>query len=819
MATAYRFGKFLLNTHEQTLFLDDEPVRLRVKEFEILQLLVLNNGKVLSKDEMMSAIWKDTFVEESNLAQYISRLRKVLNVEGNQYITTHPKRGYRFLADLQTGSNTQIVERSIRVRLNEDVGSTEPRTLKDIGRLAVLPFQALGSRNDEEFLGLGIADALITQLTRSRQIVVSPTVSVKRFIDHDVHAVDIAEELNVDAVLQGNFQKSGDKIRLTCQLIEGSSGKALWAESFNSEFNDIFEVQDRIAERIARAFSEQLSIEVNSSETSNFTRNTDAYNEYLKGRVHFSKRTEEGLSNALTHFKRAIEIDPQFALSYTGIADVYQLMPLSDNLPPHSAFPKAKAAVLKALEIDDSIAEAHLSLAVCLMNYDWNFSGAELSFLRAIKLNPHLAQARMVYATLLMRTGRLSEAVVEFHEARNLDPLSPSINTWMAEALSDLGQHEAAIRIHSETLRFAPEYSLAHYYLSLAYLNAGRVDDALTAVESALRSSDDVSLMRSARVMVHAMSGDEDEARHELDALIDKRKRTYVSATNIASGYAALRDTERVFEWLDIAIDDRDSHLTWINVDFEFEYLRADPRFRDVLRKVNLIDETDRQQSIATVVVPGVDPEEAVAGGALRESFVSRWKAPAVAAVVVLGLLTGAFYFVRIAGSRTTSVEKNTMIRLTEWPGREINPTFTRDGRIRFGRVTEQKSVDNWIMNADGTDMQQVAPIAGMSLGSWSPDGTKVFFYRAGGEQKFYLANADGSDERLMPFFPGNAQWSPDSKQFLYQSKATDTTIANNADLFIYTIETGGIQPVVESPLFDADPIYAPDGKSILFVS
>src|SRR5688572_3221708 len=161
MTTSYRFGRFLLNTHEQTLLSGDERVHLRAKEFEILQLLVLNNGRVLTKEEMMSAVWQDTFVEESNLSQYISRLRKVLNVDGNQYITTHPKRGYRFLADLQTGSNAHVVERSIRVSLDEDGGNgVEPRSLKDIGRLAVLPFQALGSRHDEEFLGLGIADAL-----------------------------------------------------------------------------------------------------------------------------------------------------------------------------------------------------------------------------------------------------------------------------------------------------------------------------------------------------------------------------------------------------------------------------------------------------------------------------------------------------------------------------------------------------------------------------------------------------------------------------------------------------------------------------------
>jgi TolB-like protein/DNA-binding winged helix-turn-helix (wHTH) protein/Tfp pilus assembly protein PilF len=591
MTDSFHFGRFRLDTRQQTLFREDEPVRLSAKEFEILHLLVRNNGKLLAKDEMMAAIWQDTFVEESNLTQYISRLRKVLNADGNQYITTHPKRGYRFLADLNDSLPARTFERHLRLRVEDGGGVTAKRSIKDIVRLAVMPFQSLSSRPDEEFLGLGIADALITQLTRNGTLIVIPTASIKKYADPETDAVQVANELNVDAVLTGNFQKSGARIRLTVQMLDASTGNALWAECFNADFDDIFSVQDRIAEAIAAAFGERLSSAGVSGAVPAFTQDTEAYNEYLKGRVHFSKRTEEGLSNALKHFKRAIEIDPRFALAYTGIADVYQLMPLSDDLSPHSAFPKAKAAVLQALAIDDDIAEAHLSLAVCLMNYDWNFNGAEVSFGKAIKLNPNLAQAHMVYGTMLMRLGRLSDAIIEFNKARTLDPLSPSINTWMAEALSDLGEHEAAIRIHTETLKFAPEYSLAHYYLAMTYLNAGMTDKAVETIETALKLSDDVSLVRSARVLVLAYAGRIDESRRELEALIERRKRNYLSATNIASGYAALKESDKVFEWLEIAVADRDSHLTWLNVDFEFEYLHDDPRFQDVLRRVNLLNE------------------------------------------------------------------------------------------------------------------------------------------------------------------------------------------------------------------------------------
>src|SRR5688572_8488573 len=216
MATTYQFGKFVLNVPEQSLTADGQVVHLPTKEFETLLMLVENNGKVLSKDEMMSAIWKDTFVEESNLAQYVSRLRKILNVDGNQYIKTISKRGYRFSADVKIGDGEVIIERHLSVR----VGGGGPRGLGEINSVAVLPFQSLSSATADDFFGLGIADALITQLTRSGQIITRPTASVLKFRSADQDSVAIAALLNVDAILEGNFQKSGNKLRLTAQMLD-----------------------------------------------------------------------------------------------------------------------------------------------------------------------------------------------------------------------------------------------------------------------------------------------------------------------------------------------------------------------------------------------------------------------------------------------------------------------------------------------------------------------------------------------------------------------------------------------------------------------
>jgi Tol biopolymer transport system component/TolB-like protein/Tfp pilus assembly protein PilF len=806
MATIYQFGKFVLNVQEQMLTADGVAVHLPTKEFETLQMLVENNGKVLSKDEMMSAIWKDTFVEESNLVQYVSRLRKILNVDGNQYIKTISKRGYRFLADVKATDGDLFIERHLRVK----VGGTESRGLSEISSVAVLPFQPLASASDDdEFLGLGIADALITQLTRSGQIITRPTASVLKFRSADQDPVAIADLLNVDAILQGNFQKSGNRLRLTAQMLDSKSGKTLWAESFNTEIDDIFDVQDRLAERIVNAFSKQYSVETRGEVTKRYTDNRAAYQEYLKGRFNFSKRTADGLTKALTNFETAIEIDPLYALAYAGMAEVYQLLPLSDALEPHAAFPKAKTAVLRALEIDDAIPEAHVSLGVILMDFDWNWRGAELSFQKAIELNPNYPAAHQVYGTLLLRLGRIGDAILELKKAQSLDPLSPAINTWMAEAFSYLGEHEAAIRILRETIKVAPDYLFAHYFLVQSYVSTGRVDEAAKAAEDAVTLSDDMSLTRSASIFLKAHVGETEAAREELSGLIAKREEKYISAINIASGFAVLKETEDVFKWLEVAYTERDSNLTWLNVDREFDYLRDDPRFRAMLRKVDLPEAIDRRNTRSATGELGESspPKRGIAKLALA----------GIAAVVVA---IAGYYLLPLSGiTAAKRVEKNTPIQLTNAPFDHAYATFTGDGQIRFARFVDKRTLVTYLMNPDGTGMREETSIPGLTSGQWSPDGTKVFYRKAPSDPNSYLANADGSDEQIMPFRPGNCTWSPDSKQFLYQSQARDTSVPNNSDIFLFTLETGAIVPVVEGPFFDSDPAFSPDGKSIAYAS
>ena len=664
MAAIYHFGKFVLNVQEQSFTADGLVVHLPTKEFETLQMLVENNGKVLSKDEMMSRIWKDTFVEESNLTQYISRLRRVLDVDGKLYIKTVPKRGYRFQADVTISNGDLIVERQLRVTL----GGNERRDLGDIRSVAVLPFRSLSSPEDE-FFGLGVTDALITQLTRSRKIITRPTASVLKFRSVEQDSVEIAALLNVDAILEGNFQKAGDRLRLTAQLLDSQSGKTLWAESFHTEIDDIFDVQDRIAERIVSSLTEQLSVDTRDQIIKHYTENKAAYEEYLKGRFSFSKRTADGLTKALGHFAAAIEIDPLYALAYAGMAETYQLLPLSDALAPHAAFPKAKAAALRALEIDDTMPEAHVALGVILMDFDWNWNGAELSFQKAIELNPNDAAAHRVYGTLLLRLGRIGDAILALKKAQQLDPLSPAINTWMAEAFAYLGEYEASIRVHKETIKFAPDYLFAYYFLVQSYVSTGRLAEAAIAAEEAVKLSDDMSLTRSASIFLKAHMGDLLAARHELQDLIDKRRKTYVSAINVASGYAVLKETDEVFKWLETAYVERDSNLTWLNVDREFDYLRDDARFRSILQRVNLPD-AGRSRSTGAAIEEG-KPDATAPRRSLLAKLVL-----ACAALIVLGLI--AYYFVIPLLRASKPIEDNTLIRLTKTPFNEAKSANRR---------------------------------------------------------------------------------------------------------------------------------------------
>jgi TolB-like protein/Tfp pilus assembly protein PilF len=597
----YEFGKFVLDPRERVLLSDGVPAHLADKVFDTLLLLVRHNGRLLTKSEMMTSLWEESFVEEGNLAKNISRLRKILATGGVDLIETLPRRGYRFRADIrQIDDETNlVVHRRLRVKVSQGAATDATAAAgarsvsakvdpDEIHSIAVLPFQPLSGKAADDFFGLGITDALITQLGRAGQIKVRPTSSILKFNLLEQDAVAAGRELQVDAILEGKFQRLDNRLRLTVQMLRPHNGYSLWADSFNAEIENIFDVQDRIAERVVGALTKKLSDEARARLTTRATENVEAYEQYLRGRFYYSKRSTEGYDAALACFEKAIEIDPSYALAYAGLADIYNLLPVYDGFQPHDYFPKAKACALKALSIDGGLAEAHAALGLAILHYDWNWRGAEASFRNAIKLNPNYPAAHQLLGVYLLRRDRVGDALIALEKARELDPFSPINAVWLAEVLRYYGETAASIRLHLETLASFPDFFLAHYHLAFAYIDAGSFAEADHHRKQAVALSHENSLTLSLQGILQAAMGNNEGVRQTLEHLLEMKRKTYISGANIASVYCALGDETKALEWLEIGLTERDPNLTWIKFDREFEFLTPNPRFQKLLREVGL---------------------------------------------------------------------------------------------------------------------------------------------------------------------------------------------------------------------------------------
>ncbi|MEO8041549.1 MAG: tetratricopeptide repeat protein, partial [Acidobacteriota bacterium] len=535
-----------------------------------------------------------------NLAKNISRLRKILDTDGVELIETLPKRGYRFRADIRRidGETNLLVHRRLRLKVSrtgdDDAGyrpgDAADRSLDEIHSIAVLPFQPLGGKTDEEFFGLGITDALITQLTRAGEIEVRPTSSIIRINVQTQGAVSAGRDLQVDAVLEGNYQRLEGRIRLSVQMLRSHDGSSLWADSFVAEFEDIFDLQDRVAERVVGALRKKLSDEAKAKLTKRYTKNVEAYEEYLRGRFFYNQRNAEGYDEAIACYEKAIKIDPNYALAYAGLADIYNLLPVYDGFAPREYFPKAKAAALKALYIDGDLAEAHSALGLAILHFDWNWSGAEVSFQNAIKLDPNYAAGYQLLGVYFLRIDRIGDALIALKKATELDPFSPINAVWLAEVLRQCGETDASIRLHLETLESFPDFFLAHYHLAFSYVDADLLKEAEFHRERAVTLSHENSLTLSLQGLLQAATGNAAAAQKTLDTLLSIRKQKYISSVNIASVYAAMENEVKAVEWLEIGLKERDPNLTWLRFDREFTFLDHNPRFQELLWEVGLSD-------------------------------------------------------------------------------------------------------------------------------------------------------------------------------------------------------------------------------------
>jgi serine/threonine-protein kinase len=566
----YEFGEFRIEARQRLLSRSGETVQLTPKVFDTLLHLVRNSGKLVEKDDLIRAVWADTVVEENNLNQNISTLRRVLgeNAGENRYIVTIPGRGYRFVPS---------------VRLRAIAEQAPP-----IKTLAVLPFKPLVAEHRDEVLEMGMAETLIARFSSSREMIVCPLGSVRRFGGLEQDAVAAGRELGVESVLDGSIQRDGTRIRVTVRLVRVPDGTSLWVQKFDQEFTDVFDVQDTIAEKAVSALALRLNQDEKRKLTQRYTENVEAYHQYLRGRYHISKLTQPGIRKSIEFFQQAIDIDPTYALAYAWVAEAYRRLPITSDVAPMDAFPKVKAAALKALEIDPTLADAHTALAFAKFWFDWDWTGAEHEIKRAIDLSPNSGEVHHGYGVLLSLLARHGEAVAEGQRAVDLDPLSLIINANLGVFFYFAARYDEARRQISKTFEIDPNFWVAHLVDGKLHLQKHDYTQAITAFTKARDLSGGNSEAISMTGYTWALAGERAQAQSILAELKSSSAQRHVPANSMAVIHAALGENDEAFDWLEKAYRERDVRLSFLKVDPKWDLLRTDPRFGDMLRRIGI---------------------------------------------------------------------------------------------------------------------------------------------------------------------------------------------------------------------------------------
>ena len=648
----YEFGPFRLDPTEHTLLRGDQVVALTPKAFETLALLVQKSGHLVRKDELIESVWHDTVVEESNLNVIIHTLRKALGDDPREskYIETVAKCGFRFVAEVrkaeeheQTASAPTNGSGSVKVATQssfaEQINAVHSATLSpsslprprdrrrlvvlvlsiiavvltatsisvwrsnrrpttaaapptQVRSIAVLPFGVLSSEKGDEYLSLGLADALITSLSQTRQVIVRQTEAVAKYQNTGKDPLEAGREQGVDAVLEGQVQRIGDRVRVSARLVRTSDGTSLWADHFEEKFTNIFAVEDAVAEKVARttvlAMNGAGEAPTTERLTKRYTENNEAYEAYLKGRYMWNKRTVDSLQKALGYFQQALRLDPNYSLAYVGLADTYTLLSFFTLAAPSDAFPKAKEAAEKALAIDPTLAEAYTALGQYKAYYEWDWNGAEVEFQKGIALNPNYPLLHHWRSLNLIAMGRMDEARAAMQRALELDPLLLVSNVNLGRIDYYEGRYDQAIKQYQRALELDKDFMRTHLRMGLAYVQQGRYHEALTEYNKALEIAGDTPQIRAHIAHVLAVSGKKSEALIELAKLQERAKRQYVPPYDIALIYVGLGENDKAFAWLEKAYDDHSTEMIYFKVDPLLAPLHSDPRYQNLLRRMKL---------------------------------------------------------------------------------------------------------------------------------------------------------------------------------------------------------------------------------------
>jgi TolB-like protein/DNA-binding winged helix-turn-helix (wHTH) protein/tetratricopeptide (TPR) repeat protein len=616
----YEFGPYRLDPGERQLLHDGQPLSLPPKLFETLLALVENAGHALEKDELLRRVWGDTFVEEVTLAKNISLLRRALGEGENEqrYIETISKFGYRFVAPVERkeAPPRMAVKGLPAIRAQGMIAvpvlalivavyffvpswlpitkTVEAPTLPPRVKVVVLPFANLSASAEEDYFADGLTEEMIMQLARlsPERLAVIARTSAMHFKGSKKTVAEIGKELGVDYVLEGSLRREGDKLRVTAQLIQVRDQMHRWARNYERSLHDLVAVQEDVARAIASEIRVQLTppgLAAAGRRSGALPVSPEVHHLYLKGRFFWNKRTEAGYVKAIDFFQQTIRQDPEFAAAHAGLADTYALLGSVTNstISRLEAMPRARAFAEKALALDESLAEAHTSLAFVKMHFEQDWAGAEKEFQRAIELNPSYVTAHHWYAYCLLAQTRFEEALREIRLALELDPLSLIVNTDVAEVLYFARQYDEAIQQAQKTLEMDPSFALAHRVLGLSYEQKGMYPESIAAFRALIRLSGRADHALAALGRSYALSGNRREAEKLLAELLALKPANSGALLGPAIVHAALGNKEQAISWLEKLAEQR-AGIVLIKVEPYFDSLRSEPRFRAIERRLRL---------------------------------------------------------------------------------------------------------------------------------------------------------------------------------------------------------------------------------------
>lgn len=627
MSGTIQFSDYILDSDRYELRRGERALKLEKIPMELLILLVEREGALVSREEIIQRIWgKDVFFEsDSGINTAVSKLRQALrdDAERPRYIQTVVGKGYRFVAPIDHSlpnirleeekngtkeaptltdpASVQVVQSTARQRwviLSVAVGLValavgsyvyRSSSSQSYQTIAVLPFKPLSASSNDEYLELGMADTLITRLSRTSGLIVRPTSAIRKYTGADSNPLVAGQALRVEAVLDGTIQRLGDRLRVSVRLLRVRDGASLWSNSYDADFTDVFKVQDAVSERVVDALAVRLSSQEEASLRRRDTSNVQAYELYMKGIFFWNKRTEDGLRKAVDYFEQAIAADPNYARAYAGLGAALNPMGYRGYLASDDVRPKIRAAATRAVSLDPDLPEAHVVLGAVLSFYEWNWSEGEKEFKRALELNPKLPLAHHWYAMSLQCRGRYQEALQHRQRAQELDPITPVITTGLGDVLFLTGNDERALAQYHNALELDNSLDETHLGIGHVYERRGDYKAAIAEYRLALQNSPRSRASMAALGHALAQAGETLEAKQILNDLVRTSHEGYVSPVHLAIVSVGLGDKETALNWLERAHDERNASLSGIGMELQLQGLSGDPRFRKLIQQVGLI--------------------------------------------------------------------------------------------------------------------------------------------------------------------------------------------------------------------------------------